>query len=146
MSAEDNKAVARRFFEAFDRNKWDVIGDLCADDYVGHLSGAPGPLNFEGHKQFGQMFHAAFPNVSHTIDDQIAEGDRVVTRVTVRGTHSGDLMGLAPSGKPMTMAGVSVFRIGDGKIAEEWTLFDQMGMMQQIGAIPAPAQTQPATP
>src|ERR1700687_4362890 len=102
MSADDNKAIARRFFEAFDRNHWDAIGNLCAPDYIGHLSGAPDPMNFEGHKQFGQMFHAAFPNVTHTIEDQIAEHDRVLTRLTVRGTHSGDFMGLPASGKPMT--------------------------------------------
>ncbi len=143
MPADDNRAIAQRFFEAFDRGNWDAIANVCTPDYVGHLSGAPGPMDYAGHKQFGLAFQSAFPDVSHTIEDQIAEADRVVTRVTVRGTHTGNLMGLPPSGRPMAMTGISIFKIVDGRIAEEWTEFDQLGMMQQLGAIPAPGQVEP---
>jgi steroid delta-isomerase-like uncharacterized protein len=83
----------------------------------------------------------AFPDTQFTIDDMVAEGDRVAMRWTAIGTHNGDLDGMAPSGKPISVSGVSIDRIVDGKIVEEWSAWDALGMMQQIGVIPAQASS-----
>jgi predicted ester cyclase len=92
-------------------------------------------------KQFIGQFLGAFPDLGLTVDDVIAAGDKVVTRLTVRGTHSGDLMGIPASGTEATWTDVNVYRVAGGKIVEEWFCGDYLGMMQQIGAIPAPTRT-----
>ncbi len=84
------------------------------------------------------MFRAAFPDLNITIDDQVSEGDKVVTRYTFRGTHKGDLMGIAPTGKQVTTIGISIERFVDGKVVERWEVFDQLGMMTQLGVVPPP--------
>jgi predicted ester cyclase len=86
------------------------------------------------------MFRTAFPDLHGTIEDQIAEGDKVVMRMTYRGTHQGELMGIPATGKPVTMTFISINRIAEGKIAEGWVNFDALGMMQQLGVIPVPGQ------
>lgn len=86
------------------------------------------------------MYRAAFPDVQSTIEDTIAEGDKVVTRWTARGTHRGALMGIPPTGKELTVTGMGILRIEGGRIMEAWGIFDQFGMLQQIGVIPTPGQ------
>ncbi len=86
------------------------------------------------------LYHGAFPDTQITVEDQIAEGDLVVTRWTARGTHQGELMGVPPSSNRATVEGITINRIADGKIAESWANYDALGMMQQIGAIPSPEQ------
>jgi steroid delta-isomerase-like uncharacterized protein len=138
MSAEQNKAVVRRFNEAFNAGDLDGAIAVFAPNAVVHNSGAPDPLNLEGFKQFGGVFLSAFPGGKLTIDDMIVEGNKVVTRVTYRGTHTGDLMGIPPTQKQVTVSAMIIDQFADGKIVETWRLFDQMGMMQQLGVIPAP--------
>jgi steroid delta-isomerase-like uncharacterized protein len=140
MSAEANKALVRRFNEAFNAGDLDGAVAVFARNAVIHNSGAPDPLNLEGFGQLAGVFLAAFPGGKHTIDDMIAEGDRVVARITYRGTHTGDLMGIPPTGKQVTVSAMTIDQIANGKIVETWRLFDQLGMMQQLGVIPAPEQ------
>ena len=141
MLSETNKTVSRRFFdEVFGKGKLNVLDEIIAKDHVnsgpGAISGLPnGP---EGSKQFVTAYRNAFPDVHFTIDDQIAEGDKVVTRWTAQGTHQGELAGLPATGKSSTVSGIVVDRLVNGKIAESWGIFDEFGMMQQLGVIPTP--------
>ena len=141
MSTEANKAIARRFLEeVFGQGKLAVADEIVASDHVDRGPGAlpgmpPGP---EGSKMLVTVYRNAFPDVHFTIDEQIAEGDKVVTRWTGHGTHKGELAGIPATGKSATVTGMGVDRIVNGKIVESWGIFDQFGMMQQLGVIPTP--------
>ena len=141
MLNEANKTVSRRFFEeVFSRGRLNLLDEIIAKDHVnsgpGSLPGLPnGP---EGTKQLVTVYRNAFPDVDFTIKEQIAEGDKVVTRWTAKGTHKGELMGTPATGKSATVTGISVDRLVNGKIVESWGIFDQFGMLQQLGVIPTP--------
>jgi predicted ester cyclase len=100
----------------------------------------------EDSKHFFVMLHSGFPGFQSTIEDLLSEGDKVVLRFTFRGTHQGEFMGIAPTGKQVTMSGINILRIADGKIVEMWNQEDVLGMMRQIGAIPEPGQSEEASP
>jgi steroid delta-isomerase-like uncharacterized protein len=138
VSIADNKTRARQFFEYFDSRKFDAIATLLAPGEVAHLPGAPGPLDWPAHKQYASAFVEAFPDCYHVIDDQIADADNVVTRVTFKGTHTGPMMGIPATGKAIAIGGISWFRIANDLIAEEWTQFDRLGLMVQLGVAPMP--------
>ena len=141
MLSETNKTVSRRLFEeVWNKGNLAVLNELIANDHVNSGPGTlPGlPTGPEGAKQFVMMYRNAFPDTHFTIDEQIAEGDKVVTRWTAHGTHKGELLGIPATGKSSTVTGISVDRIVNGKIAESWGIFDQFGMMQQLGVIPTP--------
>ena len=141
MLSETNKTLSRRFFEeVFGKGKLNVLDELIAKDHVnsGPASLPELPTGSEGTKQLVTVYRNAFPDLHFTIDEQIAEGDKVVTRWTVQGTHKGELAGIPATGKSSTVTGVTVDRIANGKIAETWGIFDQFGMMQQLGVIPTP--------
>jgi steroid delta-isomerase-like uncharacterized protein len=141
MPAIVNKDVVRQFFrDIADNTNLAAAEDIIAPTYVGNFSGAPGPMDRAGALHFMGMFHAAFPGVTHTIEDLIAEGDAVAARITVRGAHQHEFMGLPPTGRTFDIGSINVFRLHDGKIVEQHVIFDNLGMMQQIGAIPAPNQ------
>jgi steroid delta-isomerase-like uncharacterized protein len=142
MSAEDNKTLVRRYFEdAWNKHNPAVVDQIYAADFVDRGPDIPGIAHTrDGLKQFMGMYLRAFPDANITIEDQLVEGDRVVTRWTGRGTQTGDLMDMPPSGKKVAVPGVQIVRFSGGKIVEEWTLFDQLGMLQQLGAVPAPRQ------
>jgi steroid delta-isomerase-like uncharacterized protein len=141
MLSDTNKTVSRRFLEeVWNKRNMAVLNEIIANDHVnsgpGTLPGlTPGP---EGSKQFVNVYLNAFPDVHFTIDEQIAEGDKVVTRWTASGTHKGELVGIPATGKSSTVTGINVDRIVNGKIVESWGIFDQFGMMQQLGVIPMP--------
>jgi steroid delta-isomerase-like uncharacterized protein len=142
--SEENKALARRWFEElFNTQNLDVADEITAQDAVSHdplLTALPsGP---EGDKYVVNLYHSAFPDAQITVEDQIAEGDRVVTRWTGRGTHQGEFMDVPPSGNRIEIAGMTVNRVSRGKIVEIWTIFDALGMMRQIGALPSPEDGQ----
>jgi len=138
---EENKAISRRADEElFDRGNLDVADELFAPNFVYHepASGEEwhGP---ESVRQYATMMRAAFPDLQYTVEDQIAEGDKVVTRYTASGTHRGELMGIAPTGSRVEITGISITRVEDGKIGEIWENYDALGMMRQLGVIPSPA-------
>lgn len=139
--SEQNKAFVRRLIEeVIGRGNFDLVDELVAADYVGHTP-FPEINSREGHKQFFIALRRAFPDLEVTVNDQLAEGDKVVTRWTARGTHKGEFMGIPPTGKSAVMTGIDIDRIANGKLAECWTNSDDMGLMQQLGVIPAPGQT-----
>ena len=141
MSTENNKAAVQRFRDALNAGDLDGAMAVFAPNAVVHMSGAPEPLTMEGFKQLGQVLLSAFTGGTSTVEDVIADGDKVVSRLTFRGTHTGDMMGIPATGKSVTMSEIIIDRLADGKIVESWRLFDQMGMMQQLGVIPAPGQS-----
>ena len=135
-----NKEIVRRIVDGVWRDRdLTIIDQLIAEEYVGHDPTQPEPIRGrDGFRQFVGIYLSAFDDASVTIDDQIAEGDQVVTRWTGRGTHTGELMGIAPTGKEVTVSGLTVSRIAGGKVAEEWELMDALGMLVQLGAVPQP--------
>ncbi len=143
MSTEENKAVARRYWEELHRGKGVGFGlgeDLFAPNYRHYLPGSPGPLDGKGHEHVSITFYAAIPDAHFTVEDEIAEGDRVVNRYTLRGTHQGTwIQGMSPpTGKQVTITGNEIFRIADGRIVEQWSEFDALGGLQQLGVVPPP--------
>lgn len=143
MSTESNKAIVRRIFdEAFNQGNLAVLAEIIATNQVNGGPGAlPGmPSGPEGTKVLITTYRNAFPDLHFTIDEQIAEGNTVVTRWTAHGTHNGELAGIPATGKSATVVGVGVDRVENGKIVESWGIFDQAGMLQQLGVIPAPGQ------
>ncbi len=140
--SEQNKALARRSIEEiWNQGKLAVIDELTALNATFHDPNVPGGkfTGPEGVKQFVQIYRAAFPDVRITINDQIAEGDKVVTRWTATGTHKGELMGIAPTNKHATVTGVDVDRYQNGKVVEAWASYDMLGMLQQLGIVPVMA-------
>ena len=141
MSAAENKALVRRFFdEMLNQGNTDVGDELFAVDAVDH-AGFPGQVaGREGFKQAVRMVYAAFPDIHYTAEDMIAEGDRVATRWSLRGTHMGEFLGIPPTGKQVTVTGINVLRFAGGQIVECWETWDQFGLRQQLGLLPAPGQ------
>src|SRR6266566_7237188 len=140
MSTEDNKALNRRLFQEFwDQKNLAVADELLAANHVDHTPGSPPglPPGPEGFKQFASVYFTAFPDLRITIDDMVAEGDTVVTRWTAQGTNTGSLFGMPATNKSATVTGITIYRIAGGKIVETWTNFDGLGMMQQLGVVPA---------
>jgi len=137
MSVE-NKAVVRRWFEAFNRGDLNAGAQLLDEGHVLHAPGADarGP---EGWKQFAAMYRMAFPDCELLIEDLLADGDRVVTRFTARGTHRGVLAGIQPTGRQVTVPCIMISQVSNGKVVESWETFDQLGMFQALGTIPAVA-------
>ena len=134
MSAEENKALVRRWFEALDKGDLEVINELLPVDYRDHNPSIPNmPAGREGVQQAARLLRSAFPDAVHTIEEQIAEGDKVMTRVTTRGTFLGEIFGLQPTGRVVEVSGVAVHRIADGRLVEHWAILDMAGFVQQIG-------------
>jgi steroid delta-isomerase-like uncharacterized protein len=141
---EDVKEIARRVLEGPWQGKLDEVLELVGDDYVGHVPGVPEPIRGkDGFREFASSYLAGFPDGTITIDDQIAEGEFVATRWTGRGTNTGELMGMPPTGKQVIVEGITYSRIADSKAREAWLIWDTLSMMQQLGAVPeaAPART-----
>ena len=142
MSIEENKAIVLRWFAELDRGNLAVVDELIADDYVDHNPALPNlPAGREGVRQYVRILKAAFPDANHTIEDVIAEGDKVMTRVTARGTFLGECIGYQPNGNVIEISGIAVHRIENGRLAEHWAHADIAGFMHQIGATPGPASS-----
>jgi steroid delta-isomerase-like uncharacterized protein len=139
MSLEANKALVRRWFEETDKGSFGIIDELCAPDYVDHSPPLPGMgEGSEGVRRANTALTAAFPDTVHIIEEQIAEGDRVVTRLRGRGTFLGECLGIPPNGKVVEITGISIHRIANGKLVEHWANADLLGLLQQMGGLPAP--------
>lgn len=137
MSAEENKAlVLRDLEEIWSQGKLEVIDEIFAADFVGHTPGSPDIHGPEDDKQYVTIYRTAFPDMQLTIEDMIAEGDKVAVRWTFTGTHKGELMGIPPTGVQVTMTGISIGRFAGGKFVEGWDYGDALGLMQQLGAVP----------
>jgi steroid delta-isomerase-like uncharacterized protein len=139
MVTEANKALVRRWFEETDRGNLAIIDELLAPDYLDHNPPIPVvPSGREGVRQAILLLRPAFPDVVHVIEDQLAEGDKVMTRVLVRGTFTGPFLGYPPTGQVIELRGIAVHRIVDGRLVEHWAQADMTSFMQQVGAADAP--------
>ena len=136
---EANKRHVRRFFEEV----WST-GDVAIRDsflsanYQGHVAGSPDPLDPDGWTAWFTGFRQAFPDARFTVEDIVGEGDLVAARLTMRGTHQGELNGIPPTGREVTVTGMSFERVVDGRIVEGWNENDVVGMLGQLGALPPP--------
>ncbi len=139
MGLEEDKAAVRRFVvEVQSQHRLELVDELFAPDYIDHAVplGMP-PAQGTGYfKQFYTKKLRAFPNMQGTIHDQIAEGDKVTTRKTFRGTHQGEFMGIPPTGKEIELLVIDIFRVTGGKLAEHWGAWDRLSMLEQLGAMP----------
>ncbi|HEX3394486.1 MAG TPA: ester cyclase [Acidimicrobiales bacterium] len=136
MGTEDNKALVRRFYEEIDNGNIDAMDELVAEDYVDHSPPPfPVPSGREGVRAAFKIFWEATPG-RHVVEDQVAEGDKVVTRLTAYGQHVADLPGIARTGNEMEMTATVIHRIADGRLAEKWSDKDVLRMLQQLEVIP----------
>ena len=144
MSTEDNRAIVRRYIEGlWNQGDLAVADQILTPDYAAHDPGTPGRGERPGpagEQQVVQMYRTVFPDLYFTVEDQITEGDKVVVRWISHGTHRGELLGLAPTGRQTRVTGITILCLASGKIAENWSNWDALGLLQQVGAIPAPEQ------
>lgn len=136
MTAEENKRLIRRYYdELWNQWKLDVAGEIIDPEIAFRGSLNRTTRGREGFKRYVRLVRAAFPDFRNTVEDLVAEGNKVVARLTYRGTHQGRLFGLAPTGKRVTYTGLALFRIAGGKIVEGWVNGDTLGLLQQLGAV-----------
>lgn len=134
MPVQENKALVQKFIDRMNKRELDGLEQFFTPDYVDHTR----PGGVEGAMQFYAMFLAAFPDAHITAEDVIAEGDRVVTRLTLTATHRGEFMGLPATGRTIRLSGIDINRIAEGKLAERWANQDDLGVLQQLGIVPVP--------
>ncbi|MCI0438372.1 MAG: ester cyclase [Chloroflexi bacterium] len=137
MPTQDNKTIAINFYKEQDRLKGKLSESLTAPSYTAIINGGA-PITASGHEEMGAMFWAAFPDIEQTIEETVAEGNKVAVRFTMRATHTGEFFGTPATGKQVVVTGMGILRIVNGKVAEFREEFDVMGLMEQIGAIPTP--------
>jgi steroid delta-isomerase-like uncharacterized protein len=138
MSVEENKAVIRRWFEASPKGDSATVRGLLAPNFVSYVGSSPPMRGFEAYEQFTAGFRNAFPDIQFTVDELIGEGDKVVARWTMRGTHQGNFQGIPPTGKKVAVSGMNISRLEGGKVVEDRAEMDALGMMQQLGVVPPP--------
>jgi predicted ester cyclase len=138
MSAENEALVRRYVEEVCDQRKLEVVDEIFASNFTLHDPDYPGgEIGREGIKRIVQTFVGAFPDLQITLEDELSSAEKVVTRWTTRGTHQGELMGIVPTGNPIEVTAVGIWRVAEGKIAEAWLVFDAFGMMPQLGVVEA---------
>jgi predicted ester cyclase len=149
MSAEENKEIARRTYAAFEEGfrtgNFDALDEVTDANLVDHNPDPGQAPGLEGVKRAFASRAAAFSNARIIVEDLIAEGDKVVARVTTHATHRGEIFGVPPTGREVTAGLIDILRISGGKVVERWGQFDNLGLLQQIGAIPAPSGPAPAS-
>jgi steroid delta-isomerase-like uncharacterized protein len=136
---EQNKAIVRRNYETADKNDLTTFSEQLAPDLVLHYPGMPGPLNCEALIQMMNVMFLGLTQRQHVFEDQIAEGDKVVTRLTLHAVHTGEFQGMPATGRQIAMAQTTIHRIRDGKIVEVWVSSDDISMMKQLGLMPSQA-------
>src|SRR5215217_3493261 len=140
MSTEENKTLVRRFEEeVWNGRKPSLVEEFFAASHIFRAAGSP-PLDREGHRQMIAYFQSAFPDGRNTSEELLAEGDKVVQRWRFRGTHQGAFQGIAPTGRHVTLTGISIWRVDGGTIVESWHELDSLGLLQQLGVSPTPGQ------
>jgi predicted ester cyclase len=141
MSVEHNKALVRRLYEeGLNKGNLAVADEILAPDYIRHGLAPGAPLGPESTKHVFSTMRAALPDLRITVEDMVGEGDKVVARVTGRGTHKGEYMGVAPTGKQVTVTFIGIYRFAGSKLKEAWIQMDELGMMQQLGVVPSAGQ------
>lgn len=138
MSDQARSMVRRLIEEVWNRETFAVVDELVAADYIGHSAQAE-TYGTAGYQQFFAALHAAFPDIQFTVEDEIAEREKVVCRWKAHGTHQGEFAGIPPTGKQGLITGITIYHITGGKVAECWTQVDELGLLKQLGVIPAPA-------
>jgi predicted ester cyclase len=133
---DDNKAFVRRFVDYINNDNLAPIDEFFATSYTYHNSSMPDVNDLASVKEFNAMAYSAFPDIRFKIEDIVAEGDKVVYRYSARGTHKGEFMSIAPTGKQVTFTGIVISRIADGKFQEDWESMDGMYVLQQLGIAP----------
>ena len=143
MSAEENKAVIRRAYdELWNERNVEVVDELVTEDFLNHAAPPDRQRGRQGLKDVVRMFEVAFPDFRYEVEDVISEGEKVAVRDVFRGTHQGDFMGIPATGNRVTMEAIHIYRFREGKLAEHWVARDDLGMLQQLGAIPPPGRTE----
>jgi steroid delta-isomerase-like uncharacterized protein len=142
MSVEQNETIVRRWIkDVFEKGNVAQANEIFAANCTYHDPSAPSggwPRGPEGARALIATYRGAFPDIQFTLEDQLTNGDKVVTRFTARGTNTGEMMGMPPSGKKAVVTGIEIDRISNGKIVELWVNYDALGLMQQVGAVPVP--------
>lgn len=135
---QENEAVVRRFFEAWNEADFDAVEEVVAADAEHHNPMDPPdlPPGPEGEIQLIETYRSAFPDAAIEIEDLLSDGDRVAVRWTATGTQEGEFMGVEPTGAEVDIAGFEINRVEDGRIAESWGLFDGLGLLRQLDAVP----------
>jgi predicted ester cyclase len=136
MSVEQNKTIIRCFLKKLDEGQ-DSIEEVCSPQFITHLPGCSEPTDRQGFKQFISLFYSAFPDLHHSVEDQVAEGNKVVSRLAVRGTQRGFFQGSAPSGKQVEFNDILITQLEGEKIVELWAQFDALGLFQKLGLSPS---------
>ena len=146
MSKEENKATSRRFYEElFNRGNLDAAEEIVTPDFVLHDPNIPEePRGPDGLKRFVALYRDAFPDIEFTVEDQVAEGENAATRWVTRGTHRGELMGIAPTGKRVEVRAFTLHRFSGGKIAEDWVHYEALDAVRQLGVVPDRGRAQGA--
>jgi steroid delta-isomerase-like uncharacterized protein len=136
----ENKTLVRRYVEeVLNKRNLALIDELFAPTFIDHDTSMPEAKGAAGVKRLAAMVHDSFSDLHFTVEDMVAEGDKVVYRYSVRGTHKGSFMGIAPTGEQFAVTGIHIYRVADGKLQEEWENWDVPGLMRQLGVIPQPA-------
>jgi predicted ester cyclase len=132
---KDEKNIGVRFFKAQDESKGALDVELCTGEYRAYIGGNP-PMDIEGHNQFGKMFYLGFPDLKHSIDDVISEGEKVAVRFTMSGTHTGNFIGIFPTNKSINISAMAVLHLKANKVNKIYGEFNQMNLMKQLGVVP----------
>jgi steroid delta-isomerase-like uncharacterized protein len=140
MSVQNKVAMRRIFEEAWNQGDFTVVEEIFSPDYVAHFAPPGAPTGREGFRWFITMYRTAFPDLHLQVNDMMADGDKVISRFTIRGTHTGQLMNIAPTNKEVTVTGIVIVRFENGQNIEAWGETDRFGLMQQPGVIPTPQQ------
>jgi predicted ester cyclase len=140
MLTEINKTIVINFYKEQDRLKGKLLKALIAPNYTASINGGP-PITADGHEEMAAMFWAAFPDIEQTVEETVAEGNKVAVRFTLRATHTGNFMGTPPTGKQIVVSGMGILCLVDDQVAEFREELDMMGLMQQVGAMSAPGQS-----
>jgi steroid delta-isomerase-like uncharacterized protein len=140
MATDEYKALLQRWIDVWHAGDLAAVDEFVTPDYVRHDPNVSEVCGPDAEKQLIAMYRAAFPDLRFAVEDMVAEGDKVVTRLTARGTHRGELLGIPPTGRAIAISAMEIYRFDGDKIAEQWVVGDVLGLLQQLGAIPAPGQ------
>lgn len=134
-SVKANEAMVRRRFTELDKKNFGILDELFDPSYLLHFPGVSRPMDLGTTRRFYEALYSAFPDLKHDIAEQVSDGNKVVTRWTARGTHRGEWMGVAPTGKAITLTGINIYTVSRGKLSQSHVTWDILGLLQQIGAV-----------